>query len=315
VSRPGLSLVAFGGNALVPRGREATQGEQLARAGEVAEALLPLLGERGLLLVHGNGPQVGDILIRVEEAVTKVPPQSLDVGVAQSQGSIGYFLELALRNALWRTGIEREVSTVLTEVLVSPDDPALEGPTKPVGPFYTAWRAEYLMRTKSWPMVEQDQRGWRRVVPSPRPRDVFGLKALSRLLEAGGIVIAGGGGGVPVLRRPDGTLTGVEAVIDKDYTAALLARELDADLFVVLTDVDRVELDFGTERARPLDRLDPGEARTLLAEGQFPPGSMGPKIQACLDVVESTGREALITSTAVLQEALAGRAGTRLVPA
>jgi carbamate kinase len=315
MSRPGLSLVAFGGNALVPRGREATQGEQLARSVEMAEALLPLLGERGLLLVHGNGPQVGDILIRVEEAVTKVPPQSLDVGVAQSQGGIGYFLELALRNALWRTGMEREVNTVLTEVVVSADDPALEGPTKPVGPFYTAWRAEYLMRTKGWPMIEQDPRGWRRVVASPRPRDLLGLEGIRRLLEGGGIVIAGGGGGVPVLRRPDGSLAGVEAVIDKDHTAALLAREFDPELFVILTDVDRVERDFGTERARPLDRLRPEEARVLLAEGQFPPGSMGPKIEACLEVVEATGREALITSVRALPEALAGKTGTWIVPA
>jgi carbamate kinase len=314
MSRTGLVLVAFGGNALVPRGRDATQGEQLARAREVAEVLLTLAGDRGLVLVHGNGPQVGDILIRVEEAVTKVPPLSLGVCVAQSQGSIGFFLEWALRNALTRHGLDRDVVTLMSLVRVRERDPAMERPSKPVGPFYTAWRAEYLMRTKTWPMVEQD-RGWRRVVPSPRPVEVLGVPALRNLLDGGNLVITGGGGGVPVVRTGDGTLQGVEAVIDKDYTAALLARELGVDLFVILTDVESVERDFGTDRARPLDRLSPDEARRLLEEGQFPRGSMGPKVEAALSVVEDTGRKALITSAPALSRALAGENGTWLVPA
>jgi len=309
-----LAVVAFGGNALVKRGQEGTQWEQIENARETARSLAPILkGGYRLVLVHGNGPQVGNILIQVEEAVTKVPPLSLDVCVAMSEGSIGYLLEMALLNELRRRRLE--VVTLVTEVVVDQNDPGFRRPTKPIGPFYPRFRAEFLMHKQGWSMVEDAGRGWRKVVPSPRPLEVVQLEAIRRAVEGGGIVIAGGGGGVPVYRNGQGELRGVEAVIDKDYTAALIASNLRADLFVILTGVDQVALNFGKPDQKGIRRMDVAEARGYQAAGQFPEGSMGPKIRAAIEFVEKTGREVLITSTSRLPEAVRGRAGTRLVAA
>ncbi len=314
-SRPRLAVVAFGGNALILEDQEGTQWEQIENAGRTARALQPLLraGYR-LVVVHGNGPQVGNILIQVEEGVTKVPPLSLDVCVAASEGSIGYMLELALLNELRRQKARgKGVVTLVTEVVVDQDDPGFRRPTKPIGPFYTRFRAEYLIHKQGWTMVEDAGRGWRKVVPSPRPLEVVQMEAIRRAVAAGQIVIAGGGGGVPVYRTPQGDLRGVEAVIDKDYTAGLIAARLRSDLFVILTGVDHVSIDYGGPDEKKVERMDLREARAREKEGQFPEGSMGPKIRAAVAFAESTGREVLITSAARLAEALRGRAGTRIV--
>jgi carbamate kinase len=309
-------VIAFGGNALVQKGQEGTQWEQIENAQETARTLMPLLRDgHDLALVHGNGPQVGNILIQVEEAVTKVPPQSLDVCVAQSEGSIGYMLELALLNALRRERLKRQVVTMVTEVVVDQEDPGFRRPTKPIGPFYPRFRADYLMHKQGWNMIEDAGRGWRKVVPSPRPLEVVQMPALEEAVAAGHVVIAAGGGGIPVYRTPEGDLKGVEAVIDKDYTAALVATGLGADLLVGLTGVDQVSLNYGQKDERKLRRMTVGEARCHLEAGQFPEGSMGPKVRAGIEFVEARQGEVVITSPARLAAAVRGRAGTRIVPA
>lgn len=313
-SRP-LAVIAFGGNALLEAGDRGTVAEQLRRADGAAEWLAGLV-RRGwrLLVVHGNGPQVGQSLIQMEAAVDKVPPGTLDVAVAETQGSMGYLLELAMRNRFAAEGLTAEPACALTMVVVDADDPGFERPSKPVGPFFSAESARIFQHDYGWQMSEDPSgNGWRKVVPSPRPLEVLGLPVVRELLSGDRVVVAGGGGGIPVVRR--GTdLEGVEAVIDKDRTASLLARELAADLFLVLTNVPRVKRDFGTERERELPVLGLQEARTLLGEGQFPPGSMGPKMEAAIDFVGATGRRVVITDVAHVEAAVDGRAGTAIVP-
>jgi carbamate kinase len=311
-----VAVVAFGGNALIRKGQEGTQWEQLENARDTARALLPVLKSGfELVLVHGNGPQVGNILIQVEEAVNKVPPQSLDVCVAASQGSIGYMLQAALLNELRRRRIKKEVVTLLTQVVVDQNDPGFRRPTKPIGPFYTRFRAEDLMHKQGWNMVEDAGRGWRKIVPSPHPLEIVQIGAVRTVIESGRIAIAGGGGGIPVYRTRQGDLQGVEAVIDKDYTAGLIASLLQADLFVILTGVDQVSVNYGRPDQKSIRRVDTSEARTLQAEGHFPEGSMGPKIRAAIQFAEATGREVLITSAGRLVDGVRGRTGTRIVPA
>ncbi|HUO87391.1 MAG TPA: carbamate kinase [Thermoanaerobaculia bacterium] len=310
-----LAVVAFGGNALLTSDDLGTVDEQKRRAEEAAEWLVGLVAgvELDLLIVHGNGPQVGQVLIQMEEAATKVPPGTLDVAVAQTEGGMGFLLETALRNRLAEVGSERRVATLLTLVVVDRDDPGFIRPTKPVGPSFSRWRAEALERDHGWEMSEDSGRGWRKVVASPRPLEVLGVPAMRRLLAAGDVVIAGGGGGIPVVRRDDGRLEGVEAVIDKDFTSALLARALEADLFLNLTGVAHVMADFGEPEERPLPVLSLAEARRLLAEGQFPAGSMGPKIRSAIEFVEATGKRVLITDIDHLEAAMAGESGTVIV--
>lgn len=308
-----IALIAFGGNALVPRGSDGHQADQLREAEGFAEVVADLAKDHRIVLVHGNGPQVGHLLIQVEAGRSQVPPWPLDSCGAGTQGIIGYFLETALRSKFAAAGLEYGVSVLMTLTEVDAADPAFEKPTKPIGPYYPAHIARDLVQHAGWNMVKQDQ-GWRRVVPSPLPTRVYGIRAARALLDAGNVVIAAGGGGIPVVRRPDGSLAGVEAVIDKDRTSAILVREIGAEVFVILTNVDRVEKDYGTDRAAPIDRMTPREARQLMKEGQFPAGSMGPKVEAALSVVETSGRPALICSVRVLPAALRGRGGTWLVP-
>jgi len=311
-----LAVVAFGGNALLKQGDHGSAEEQKRRA-EQASAWLVELVRNGyeLAIVHGNGPQVGQVLMQMEEAATKIPPGTLDVAVAQTQGSMGFLLETALRNRLVAEGLgEREVVTVLSLVVVDHDDPGFAQPSKPVGPFFSRYRAELLEREHGWRMVHDAGRGWRKVVPSPRPLEVLGVPTVRALMARGDVVIAGGGGGIPVVRDADGALTGIEAVIDKDRTAAILARELGADLLVNLTGVSEVRRNFGTPEEEPVARLTAGEAAAMLAAGEFPAGSMGPKIDSTIDFVRRTGRRVLITDIATLPAALAGRGGTTIVP-
>jgi carbamate kinase len=317
--QPRLAVVAFGGNALLRPEDRGTQEEQIARAKQAARWLAEIVrhGYR-LIVVHGNGPQVGNILIQSEEASTKIPPQTLDVCVAQTEGSIGFMLQQAIRNRLESTGLgsstSGEVATILTEVEVDVNDPAFKRPTKPIGPFFTRYRAEALERDLGWTMKEDSGRGWRHVVPSPKPVRILNVNTISHMLDTAAVVVAAGGGGIPVVRGRDGQWRGIEAVIDKDYASARLAADLNADLFIILTGVPRVAVDFGKPTQRYLERMTVAEAEKHMAEGQFPAGSMGPKIDSALQFVRATKREVLITDVEVLREALEGKNGTVIAP-
>jgi Carbamate kinase len=306
-----LAVVAFGGNALLRPEDPGTTAAQLLRAREAVRHLLPILA-RGyeLVVVHGNGPQVGNLIIQSELAAAQVPPQTLDFCVAETQGSIGFLLELAFANELPRAGFRKEVATFLTQVQVDAADPAFLTPSKPIGPFFSRERAAVLQENLGWMMVEDSGRGWRKVVASPRPLAIRGLAVAAALVNRGHIVVAAGGGGIPVVVTEDGQVRGVEAVIDKDYTASLLASSLSADVFIILTGVEQVARDFGKPTETPLSELDVVTARALLAAGQFPPGSMGPKIDAAVRFVEAGGRHVLITRAESLADALEGRTGT-----
>jgi len=309
-----LAVVAFGGNALLRPEDRGTQEEQIARAKQAARWLAEIV-RKGykLIVVHGNGPQVGNILIQAEEASTKIPPQSLDLCVAQTEGSMGFLLQQAIRNRLESIGTGGDVATILTEVEVDPNDPAFKRPTKPIGPFFTRYRAEALERDLGWTMREDSGRGWRHVVASPKPLKILNLDTIVHMLDGADVVVAAGGGGIPVVRGRDGQWRGVEAVIDKDYASALLASNLEADLYIVLTGVAKVAIDFGRPTEKQLDRLTVEEAEKYLADGQFPPGSMGPKIDAAVRFVRSSGKPVLITDVEHLREALEEKDGTTIV--
>jgi carbamate kinase len=306
--------VAFGGNALIKAREKGTIHEQIANAEEAAHALCDLVhAYSNLLMVHGNGPQVGQNLIRVEEGVTKVPPLPLDACVAETQGSMGYILEKAISNEFHRRKIDRDILTVLTQVEVDPGDPAFKNPTKPIGPFYTAYRAKHLMEVERWPMVEDSGRGFRKVVASPKPGRILSVGALKALYDTGAFIIAGGGGGIPVVRNLDGTHRGVEAVIDKDRTSVLLACDLDVDEILILTGVPCLYVHYGKPDQRALSTVSLEEVVGYQREGQFPPGSMGPKIEAAVQFLVRKGGSVLITDAEHLSEAALGRAGTRIV--
>jgi carbamate kinase len=310
-----LAVVAFGGNALLMPEDRGTQDEQFGRARQAARWLAEIVRhDYRLIIVHGNGPQVGNILIQAEEASTKIPPQSLDVAVAQTEGSIGFMLQQAMRNRLESLGMPGEVATILTEVEVDPADAAFKRPSKPIGPFFTRYRAETLARDFGWTVKEDSGRGWRKVVPSPRPLHILNLGVIEHALDAASVVVAAGGGGIPVVRGRDGQWRGIEAVIDKDYASSLLAAELQADLYIILTGVTTVALDYGLPTQREVPRMTVAEAEAHLAAGQFPSGSMGPKVEAAIGFVRASGQEVLITDVEHLREGLDGEAGTRIVP-
>jgi carbamate kinase len=310
------ALIAFGGNALLPDNEHGREEDQLANAREAAELMVHVV-KKGyeLILVHGNGPQVGNLLIQMDAAADRVPPYSLDVCDAMTEGSMAYMLEKSIINELRRNSLDKEVASIVSQVVVDKDDPAFEHPTKPVGPFYSEARARELMSEKKWTMIEDAGRGWRKVVPSPFPIDVVPKWVIRDLVHAGRVVIAAGGGGIPVIINGRGLFEGVEAVIDKDYAASLLAREVKVDLFIILTAIERVYLDYGKPTQREAPVLTVEEARRHLAEGQFPPGSMGPKIRAAVEYIEAGGREVLITTAGHLRAALINRSGTKIVAA
>lgn len=300
------AVVALGGNALMRPGERGTAAEQRANLREVAAALRPLLAETELVVTHGNGPQVGNELIRQERAAEEAPPLPLYLAVAQTQAEIGALIESELSPVAGRP-----VVCLLTHVLVDEDDPAFEEPTKPVGPFYDETKARQLEDERGWQVVHDAGRGWRRVVPSPVPLQVVELEAIRSLLASGSIVVACGGGGIPATRRGD-HLAGIDAVIDKDRASSLLARALGADRFVILTEVPAVYANFGTDQQQELRELSVDDAGALLPE--LAAGSMRPKVEASVEFVRATGREALITSPAALGDALEGRTGTRVTP-
>jgi carbamate kinase len=307
-----LAVVAIGGNSLI-RDHDASTDAARAALAEIAGHIAEMVrGGWALAITHGNGPQVGFGLLRSEAGAREAPRQPLDVLGAETQGSIGYLLQQTLGAALAERGISRSVATVVTQVVVDPEDFAFIRPTKPVGPFYDRAEAEARMRDHRWVMVEDAGRGWRRVVPSPEPVEIVEAPVIRRLVSEGVVVIAAGGGGIPVVRR-ERRYQGVEAVIDKDLASAVLGRGLGARLMVMSTAVEHVALDYGTPRERPVARLTVDDARRHLAEGQFPAGSMGPKITAAIRFLEAGGEAVIITSPAAVGAALLGRTGTRIV--
>lgn len=309
-----IALIAIGGNALLQEKQRGLQEEQLENARECAEMFGNVIkAGYSLCIVHGNGPQVGNILIQQEAGAHQIPPYTLDIADAMTQGSMGYMIERMLINRLKFMNLNVPVTTVLTEVVVDRDDPGFQNPTKPVGPFYTEFRALELMKEKHWHLKEDAGRGWRKVVPSPKPIEIIQLKAIKTLLEAGDCVIAGGGGGIPVIRDASGFLVGVEAVIDKDRLSSLLAEQLGADTYVILTGVSKVALDFGKPTQRWIDRMTMSEAQKHLAEGQFPPGSMGPKIESAINFIKAGGHEVMITTAEALSKEPYETVGTRIV--
>jgi len=308
--RGGPPVIAFGGNALLPDSGDPAGAERNAAA--FAHAVLRLMPEdTGLVLVHGNGPQVGAAMLRSEAGAAEVPPSPLDILVADTQGSIGYLLGKALGNAFATEGRALEVATVVTQVVVDAGHPSMQDPTKPVGPFYWPDVGAALSRERGWRMVDVPGRGVRRVVPSPPPEEIVEIGAVRALAGSGRIVVTGGGGGIPVSRR-DGALVGVEAVIDKDRTGSLVARTIDARGFLIFTEVGHASRAFGKPAEEPLLSLTIAEAQGLLDAGEFPPGSMGPKIESCISYARATGRTGIITSVDALEEALAGTDGTRI---
>ena len=307
-------LLAVGGNSLIRAGEKGTVAEQMENTRRTAAAVLGLIRqEYRLVITHGNGPQVGAALLRSERASDQVPGHPLDVCDATTQGEIGYLLQQSLYNELAKAGLRVPVVTVLTQVVVSRDDPAMQHPSKPIGPFYSRADAEERRRMLGWQIVEDAARGYRRVVPSPEPIDVVEQEVIRDLVNDGVLVIAAGGGGIPVMRF-NGGFQGVEAVIDKDRASALLASELGVDVFAISTDTDFVYLDYKRPEQRPIRHATVAEMEAYLAAGHFPPGNMGPKVESALRFLRNGGKEVVITSYEHLAEAVAGTAGTHIVP-
>jgi len=308
-----IAVIAIGGNSLTRPGESGSFEEQQRNARVTCEGIADVLdsGFR-VVLTHGNGPQVGDALLRAELAEPNLPPVRLDTCDAETQGAIGYLLQQTLDDVLIARGKQRTVATIITQVVVDAADPAFRNPTKPIGPFYTQEEAQEKKRRLGWEMVEDSGRGWRRVVSSPHPLEIVESHAIRACLGAGALVIAGGGGGIPVV-RDRGRLKGIEAVIDKDRVSALLAKSLRADTLLFSTAVERVALDFGQPAQRDLDRLTPQEARRYLDAGEFPAGSMGPKIEAALEFLCAGGRRAIVTCPEKIALSLRGAAGTSIL--
>jgi len=308
-------VIALGGNSIVPAGKEGTIEEQIAltQATMVHVAELIRAGHE-VVVTHGNGPVVGNIVIRNEKAKDEIPPMPRDVCGADSEGGIGYMLQQGLQNQLEILGIDKDVFTIITQVVVDAADPAFNTPTKPIGPFYSREEAERIAGEKGWVVVEDSGRGYRRVVPSPKPLAIVERRAIERAIDMGAIVIAVGGGGIPVVRDGEGRLKGVEAVIDKDRASSVLARQIKADVLAILTEVEKVALSFGKPDQRDLDVITVAEAKEMLAKGEFPPGSMGPKIESAIEFLEAGGKEVIITKPELLSVALEGKRCTRIVP-
>jgi carbamate kinase len=305
-----LDVIALGGNAILPAGKAGTIYEQFAITRTTMAPIAALIASgRNVVLTHGNGPIVGNIVLRNEAMRDEIPPMPLGICVADSQGGIGYMLQQVLRNALRAVGVDRKVVTLVTQVLISPDDPALSNPTKPIGPFYSKEKADALSREHGWKMVEDSQRGYRRVVPSPRPIEIIEQGVVVQLLERGSVVITAGGGGIPVVRRDD-VLDGVEAVVDKDYATAVLARDLGAERMIVVTSVDAVYRNFGKPEQEPIASISAREAAAMASS--LPPGSMGSKLEAAVQFVEVCKGTAIITRPEDIMDAVGGEAGTHI---
>lgn len=311
----GIDVVALGGNALIPSEGSGTIEQQRSVTAHSMEQVADLIASgRRVIITHGNGPIVGNILERNEAAKDRIPPMPLDVCGADSQGGIGYMIQQILGNVLRARGIDAPTVAVVSQVVVDAADDAFERPTKPIGPYYTAEEARVLRDEKGWIMKEDPAgKGMRRVVASPTPIEIVEAGTIARLLRQGVVVIAVGGGGIPVIRS-NGMLTGVEAVIDKDRAASVLATNVGAERLIILTNVDRVYVGFGSPDQRPLSRVPLSDIRTLYESYEFPAGSMGPKVRAAIDFIDRGGSEAIITHAAQLREACEADAGTHIIP-
>ena len=310
---PKRILITLGGNAILPSRGTGTFEEQCTITRLTMQPIAELVRAGvEVVLSHGNGPIVGNILIRNEAARDQIAPMPLDVCGADSQGGIGYMMQQSLQNELRRQSLDRTVATVVTQVVVDERDPAFRRPTKPIGPFYPEERARLLAKEKGWTIVEDAGRGYRRVVPSPQPLEVVEIAAIRGLVDDGVIVIAAGGGGIPVSRQWDGALHGVEAVIDKDLASSLLGRLLGCETLVIITGVDKVAVHFKKPEQRDLDVTTVDELERYQKEGHFPAGNMGPKVQAAIEFIRGGGSEVIITSPEKTREALEGTTGTRV---
>ncbi|MBN3525491.1 carbamate kinase [Paenibacillus apiarius] len=305
-------VIALGGNAILQPHQEATYENQLENVRSSSEIIADIV-QKGyeVVITHGNGPQVGLILQQNEEAKEVVPPFPLDVCNAKSQGLIGYMLDQCLKNELRKRGLTQQVVSVLTQTQVSQEDEAFRHPTKPIGTFYSEEEAKQMIQKKGWNMREDAGRGWRRVVPSPQPQSILESETIMKLVESGAIVIASGGGGIPVVQQEDGTIKGVEAVIDKDRSGRKLAQEANADIFMMVTDVKNVYIHYGTPEQQALGQISTGEAKRYVREGHFSTGSMGPKMEAAVSFAEQ-GKHAIICSLEEAALALNGTAGTHI---
>lgn len=309
-----IALVAMGGHAFMLHGDKGSIEEHQRNADEISSQLLYLIDRNyNLVITHGNGPQVGNLLLMTELTSKQVAPFPLDVLVAETEGSLGYIMQQALTNNLTKSRRDQRVVTVITQVLVNHDDAAFKKPTKPIGPFLSMEEAEKRHEELGWNIIEDAGRGWRRVVPSPVPQEVIQHRIISDTVSAGHIVIAGGGGGIPVVRNRDGTLEGVEAVIDKDLTSAVLGNQINADILIILTEVPNVYLNYGKKDQKSLGAVTVGEMELYQREKHFAAGSMGPKVRAILNFLSHGGKRGLITSPQKLSDALEGQAGTHFV--
>ena len=311
---PRTVVIALGGNAITREFEEGNVYQQFANTRRSLVGVLNLIEEGAqVILTHGNGPQVGNALIRVEESRHVVPPIPMGVLVADTEGGMGYMIEQSLQNMLHRKGIQRDVVTILTQVVVDRDDPSILNPTKFVGPFFNKSEVDEIHKKRGWTLKKDTKRGWRRVVPSPFPMEIVERNIIRHLIHSGIVVIACGGGGIPVYVEDDGSYEGVDGVIDKDRASAVLARDVGAKELHILTAVDKVAIQFGTPKQKDLDRLTKSEAKGYLESGEFPPGSMGPKMEAALQFLEEGGEEVLITSVENYVHARQGKTGTRIV--
>ncbi len=306
-------VVALGGNAITREFEEGNISQQFANTRKSLTGVVDLV-EQGhkIAITHGNGPQVGNYLIRVEETRAIVPPIPLGVIVADVEGGMGYMIAQTMMNKLKERNLNQRVVTIVTQVLVEKDDPSIDKPDKFVGPYYNKSEVDRLRKERGWIIKKDSTRGWRRVVPSPIPIEIVEKDIIKELVNAGDVVIAAGGGGIPVYYEEDGRLEGVDAVIDKDRTAAILARDIGADELINLTATDYVYLNYGTLFQQPLKEITLEQAKQYYAEGHFPPGSMGPKVEAAIQFIESGGKKAIITSIENTREAVTGKVGTIL---
>ncbi len=307
-------VVALGGNALLRKGQKGTYFEQLNNAKRTAKFLADII-ENGyeVVITHGNGPQVGAIMLQNEIAKNVVPPIPLDVANAETQALIGYMIQQSLQNELIKRKIDKEVVTLITQVVVDKDDTAFHNPTKFIGPYYKEEEARALMREKGWVMKPDPRGGWRRVVPSPDPKDIVEKDIICDLVDQGFIIITAGGGGIPVIREND-TYRGVEAVIDKDLASALVGKIVNADTLLILTDVEYAMLNFGTPDQKPIKKIKVKELEKYYEEGHFSPGSMGPKVLACIRFIKWGGERGIIAHLEKSKQALKGETGTIVVP-
>jgi len=311
---PRRLVIAIGGNAVHPEDIAGTSEEQRKVARQTADSLIELAQlDNELIITHGNGPVVGKIMMRQMLTMNRIPPMDMDICVAHSQGGIGYLLMQAIENALREKGNQRHVASLLTQVEVDKDDPAFQNPTKFVGPFFTEDEAKKISTELNWKMREDSGRGWRHVVPSPKPKHVCDISLVEALVKRGTIVIAGGGGGVPVVRDARGVRTGVPAVIDKDLTSAHIANVLGIEELLILTAVPRVAINFGKPTQKNLEEVSLEEIKAYHKEGHFPPGSMGPKVDAAIRFLEGGGKRAIISHLDHAMPALRGETGTHIV--